>query len=179
MRFTLLITLFVSAVSSVSFAQVSTGTEVCFAAAVQTAANKIAKDSKTSGSVLNEIGFKADSCVFQRATEMLNCFDRNGVEQFDVAFVRATALKSPSDYRRMTYEFVTGTQGVDVHYKLFFRKVVNSNNCNYESTEVWTDGYEEAGAKTGEQIKLCINECFAAFDRPNAEFKACVSKCKE
>lgn len=176
MRFTLLVTLFVS---SVSFAQVSPGTESCFAAAVQTAANKVAKDSKTTGSVLNEIGFKAESCVYQRTTEMLSCVDKEGVEQFDVAFVRSSLLKSPSDYRRMTYEFVTGTQGVDVHYELFFRKAASSNTCKYESTEVWTDGYEEAGGKTAEQIKLCIDECFAAFDRPNAEFKACVSKCKE
>lgn len=176
MRFTLIIALFLS---SFSFAQVRPGTESCFAAAVQTAANKIAKDSKTSGSVLNEIGFVAENCVYHRATEVLKCFDRAGAVQFDVAFIRSTALKSPDDYRRMTYEFVTGTQGVDVHYELFFRKPVNSNSCKYESTEIWTDSYEEAGGKTAEEIKLCIDECFAAFDRPSAQFKACVSKCKE
>lgn len=177
MRLTLLLTVFVS---SVSFAQVSPGTEVCFAAAVQTAANKIAKDSKTSGSVLNEIGFVADNCVYHRTAEVLKCFDQAGVEQFDVSFIRSTSLKSPAEYRRMTYQFVTGTQGVDVYYELFFRKPQGSNSCTYESTEIWTEGYEEAGGKkTAEEIKLCIDECFAAFDRPNAQFKACVSKCKE
>lgn len=176
MRFTLLISILVS---SISFAQVSPGTESCLTAAVQTAANKISKDSKTTGSVLNEIGFKAENCIYQPTTEMLNCFDSKGVLRFDVAFIRSTSLKAPADYRRMTYEFVTGTQGVDVHYELFFRKALNSKSCKYEGTEIWTDGYEEAGGKTAEEVKLCIAECFAAFDRPGAEFKACVSKCKE
>ncbi len=143
MRFILLISLFVS---SIAFAQVSPGTESCFAAAVQTAANKFAKDSKTNGTVLNEIGFVAESCLYHRATEVLKCLDSAGTVQFDVAFIRSTALKLSGDFRRMTYEFVTGTQGVDVHYELFFRKPVNSNTCKYESTEIWTDGFEEAGS---------------------------------
>ncbi len=176
MRFTLLISFFVS---SISFAQVNPETESCFAAAVQTAANKVAKDSRTKGSVLNEIGFVAESCVYHHATEMLNCTDGAGTVQFEVSFIRSMALKSSGDYRRMTYEFVTGTQGVDVHYELFFRKAVNSKSCIYESTEIWTEGFEEAGKKTAEEIKLCIDDCIAAFDRPNAQFKACVAKCKE
>lgn len=176
MRFILFISLFAS---SVSFAQVSPGTESCFAAAVQTAANKIAKDSKANGTVLNEIGFVAASCLYHRASEMLQCFDPAGIVQFEVAFIRSTALKPSGDFRRMTYEFVTGTQGVDVHYELFFRKPVNSNVCKYESTEIWTDGFEETGGKTPEEIQMCIDDCFAAFDRPSAQFKACVAKCKE
>ena len=176
MRFALFVSLFVT---SVSFAQVSPGTESCFAAAVQTAANKIAKESRTNGSVLNEIGFVAESCIYHRATEVLKCLNPAGTVQFEVGFLRSTALNSSGEYRRMTYEFVTGTQGADVHYELFFKKSVSSNSCKYENTEIWTDGYEEAGGKTADEIKQCIEECVAAFDRPDAQFKACVSKCRE
>ena len=63
--------------------------------------------------------------------------------------------------------------------KLFFKQATGTRTCNYETTEVWTDGYEEAGGKTADEVKQCIDECFAAFDRPGAELKACVAKCKE
>ena len=30
-----------------------------------------------------------------------------------------------------------------------------------------------------EQVKACVEECFAAFDKPSAELKACVTSCAQ
>lgn len=57
----------------------------------------------------------------------------------------------------IAYEYITGLQIVEAH-----------DLCQFTES-----------SKTAEEIRLCIDECFAVFDRPSAEFKACVSKCKE
>lgn len=179
--------LLIFVISALSFAfanaQLSPGTESCYPAAVKVATDKIAKDSKTKGSVLNKIGFVADFCKYDFKSEMINCYKSANEIYFDVGLGSGNVLNYGSKFNEVVYQFNTGTQGVDVHYELHFLSSSVGTLCQYQRTSVWTDGYEESGLptqkneKTPEEIKMCVAECQVAFDRPGAEYKACVSRC--
>ncbi|MEQ1722595.1 MAG: hypothetical protein ABL930_05425 [Pseudobdellovibrio sp.] len=170
--------LLLTLISSVSFAQLADKTEACYSAAIKVATYKIAKDSKINGSVLNEIGFVAESCSYDGRQDLILCSDAKGEVQFDVQFDSSNYKQKNNGLNEMSYLFTTGTQGVDVNYELHFVKPKTSNSCTYIKSSVWTDGYEEmSGDKTREEIQMCVSNCLSTYDRPGAELKACIARC--
>lgn len=177
--------LLLTLISSVSFAQLADKTEACYGAAVSVAANKIAKDSKTKKSILNDIGFVAEYCQYSGQNQMIECMNSKDVVQFDVAFDSSKHKQKNPNLSEMTYLFTTGTQGVDVYYELKFVKPETSRTCTYMKTSVWAEDTEEMfnpaqkGDKTRGEIELCVKTCLATYDQPSAEFKACIASCNK
>lgn len=130
-------------VGSASFAQLREGTEPCFSAALNVATNKIAKDAKTKNSILNKIGFLADSCFYNGRQQNIVCIDAKGVIQFEVEFDRSDIDNRAHTHTEMSYQFITGTQGLNVYYVIYLVKGKTANSCSYAKTTVYTEDLED------------------------------------
>lgn len=128
---------------SIAIAQIQKGTEHCYRAALNVAANKIAKDSKTKNTLLNKIGFLADSCVYSPKYQNLVCLDAKGAEQFVVELQRSTIKRKANTHTEMAFDFVTGTQGINVHYIISMIKTPTARSCSYTKTEVYKEDLED------------------------------------
>lgn len=128
---------------SLAMAQLDPKTEVCYPAAVKVASNKIAKDARDGRTVLSRIGFKAEECSYNEKEEAIVCYDAKGVAQFDVVFDYSKVNSSSKNLAKMSFQFKTGTQGLNVYYVLSFVKKVDASSCYYLGTTVYTEDYED------------------------------------
>lgn len=130
-------------ISITAFAQLRQGTESCLGAAMKIAMNKIPRDSKTKNSVLNKMGFLADSCVYSSKSKAIVCVDAVGAEQFEVEFNESYIKNRNQAYTEMAFQFVTGTQGLNIYYVIYLVKGRSAKSCSYVKTSVFTKRTED------------------------------------